>query len=258
MKKYLGDFNSLTKEFKPTPLPLESFRECLVHGQLNPIRDEQGHETPEYQSAVKAAASLSLGKALKFFGEDRANTSPCNASVDVADPNRYAGDSLSVQATAYAEYLCGDSKAKPKDRAEKAKDETIKLYSKLYAYRYRQNGAVSEEQFLVDAKFSENTEERFADAMGDTVFAQMVKDKYPDDTPNFLENRRKLVAANQIMLCSKGAGVTEALHGDGNTSDDAHPSDAQRILDFMSPGMREVLRCKKDFDNKECPLQTYN
>jgi len=149
-----------------------------------------------------------------------------------------------------AEYRCSQEP----DRAEKFKlsIETAKqLQTSLVKSTIGMEGRFSGRYRLDRDGYSSSPNERFADSLGQLVFARLLKEE-PD-----VRKRRARYLANNAWLCRKPS-IQQLFPGEAKIQRsyyvEPHSETNQRQKELLTEEIRETLVCKHDFEAKQCKL----
>jgi tellurite resistance protein len=103
---------------------------------------------------------------------------------------------------------------------------------------------------------SSSPTERFADRMGSYIVADYLKGQQAQGSP---EDTRSLFLASSYWLCDRPSLQSKHIEEYQSLSDiiidkSSHEDNSNRIKDWLSPQIREILRCEKDFEHTECSI----
>ena len=150
-----------------------------------------------------------------------------------------------------AEYRC----SKNADRAEKFKEsiETAKQLQTSFAKAtIEMEGEFSGRYRLDRDGYSSSPTERFADALGQLVFARLLKEE-PD-----VRKRRARYLANNAWLCRKPS-IQALFPGEAKIQRsyyvEPHSETNQRQKELLSEEIRDTLVCKRDFESNQCKVR---
>ncbi|MCM2278420.1 MAG: hypothetical protein NDJ89_10130 [Oligoflexia bacterium] len=124
-------------------------------------------------------------------------------------------------------------------------------FPELAAKLIPRGGDLAPSETMVSGGFSEDSEERFSDALGSRVFARILK-QVPE-----LEGRRNLYYSSIAWTCSRPSmenTYPEEAQAEKEFSLEPHSAGKQRRLEGLTAPVREALGCAKDFEAKECAL----
>lgn len=159
-------------------------------------------------------------------------------------------DDVSLLLFFTAEYRCSPEK----DRAEKFKHaiETAKqLQTALAKNTIAMEGEFSGRYRLDRDGYSSAPTERFADSLGQIVFARILKEE-----PN-VQKRRARYLANNAWLCRKPS-IQQLFPSEAKVQRsyyvEAHSETNQRQKELLTEEIRESLECKRDFEAEQCEL----
>jgi hypothetical protein len=149
-----------------------------------------------------------------------------------------------------ADYRCS---AEP-DRALKFKSsiETAKqLQTALAKVTLAMEGEFSGRYRLDRDGYSSSPAERFADSLGQLVFARILKEE------SDVRKRRARYLANNAWLCRKPS-IQQLFPGEAKIQRsyyvEPHSETNQRQKELLTEEIRETLACKKDFKANQCRL----
>ncbi len=147
-----------------------------------------------------------------------------------------------------AEYKCNDIK----DRAERFQTaiETAKSLQTSFAKAtIASEGEFSGRWRLDRDGYSSSPTERFADSLGQMVFARILKEE-PD-----VRKRRARYLANNAWLCRKPS-LQQLFTAEAKIQRsyyvEPHSETNQRQKELLTEEIRETLNCKRDFDANQC------
>ena len=149
-----------------------------------------------------------------------------------------------------AEYRCNSNK----DRAERFKTaiETAKSLQTSFAKAMiAMEGEFSGRYRLDRDGYSSSPTERFADALGQMVFARILKEE-PD-----VRKRRARYLANNAWLCRKPS-LQQLFTAEAKIQRsyyvEPHSETNQRKKELLTEDIRDTLKCRRDFDANQCRL----
>lgn len=149
-----------------------------------------------------------------------------------------------------AEYRCNQNK----DRAEKFKTaiETAKNLQTAFAKStIAMEGEFSGRWRLDRDGYSSSPSERFADNLGQMVFARILKEE-PD-----VRKRRARYLANNAWLCRKPS-LQQLFTAEAKIQRsyyvEPHSETNQRQKELLTEEIRDTLACKRDFDANQCKM----
>lgn len=149
-----------------------------------------------------------------------------------------------------AEYRCSEVA----DRAEKFKHaiETAKqLQTALAQSTIGMEGQFSGRFRLDRDGYASSPAERFADSLGQLVFARILKEE------SDIRKRRARYLSNNAWLCRKPS-IQQLFTAEAkiqrNYYVEPHSETNQRQKELLTEEIRDVLACKKDFEAKQCSL----
>lgn len=159
-------------------------------------------------------------------------------------------DDVSLLLFFTAEYRCSENK----DRAERFKSaiESAKaLQTSFSRSTIAMEGQFSGRWRLDRDGYASAPTERFADNLGQMVFARILKEE-PD-----VRKRRARYLANNAWLCRKPS-LQQLFTAEAKIQRsyyvEPHSETNQRQKELLSEDIRETLACKKDFDGGQCRL----
>jgi hypothetical protein len=159
-------------------------------------------------------------------------------------------DDVSLLLFFTAEYRCSPEK----DRAERFKQaiETAKqLQTDLAKNTIAMEGEFSGRYRLDRDGYSSAPTERFADSLGQMVFARILKEE-----PS-VQKRRARYLANNAWLCRKPS-IQQLFPSEAKVQRsyyvEPHSETNQRQKELLTEEIRESLECKRDFEAEQCEL----
>ncbi len=157
-------------------------------------------------------------------------------------------DDVSLLLFFTAEYRCSDEK----DRGEKFKNaiEMAKqLQTALAKNTITMEGEFSGRYRLDRDGYSSSPTERFADSLGQLVFARILKEE-PD-----VRKRRARYLANNAWLCRKPS-IQQLFPSEAKVQRsyyvEPHSETNQRQKELLTEEIRDTLDCKRDFSVDQC------
>ncbi len=160
-------------------------------------------------------------------------------------------DDVSLLLFFTAEYRCSSG---IKDRAERFKNaiETAKqLQTSMAKSTMAMEGEFSGRWRLDRDGYASSPAERFADNLGQMVFARILKEE-PD-----IRKRRARYLANNAWLCRKPS-LQQLFTAEAKIQRsyyvEPHSETSQRQKELLTEEIRETLVCRKDFEANQCRL----
>jgi hypothetical protein len=117
-------------------------------------------------------------------------------------------------------------------------------------------GEFSSREEMQSEHLSSSSTERFADRMGSYIVADFLKRHQSPEEP---EDMRSLFLASSYWLCDRPSLQSKHIEEYQSLSDiiidkSVHEDNSNRIKDWLSPPVREILSCEKDFEHAECSV----
>jgi hypothetical protein len=151
-----------------------------------------------------------------------------------------------------AAFICADAKLSDAEKIRQAGETAARIQAAVLEKTIPLGGKFSHNQRMISSGFSEEADERFADAIANRVYARMLKLVGPSPS-----ERRKAFLASESSYCdppSLDLEYPDEAQVQKEFSYEAHAIARQRRYELLSQPIREVLGCKKDFNLKECEL----
>lgn len=243
--------------FKPQ---VPEFLSCLQYkpsfespsaSTLKEISEASARESVAYYSDEDGFLLLTSPKIIHSNGQKEANPDYLNPCATREPKDKDFNLEYSVPILIALEYACDQGGGTTAAKIRRAGQSAIRLQAQILSKTLPIGGRFSKNDALAARGYSEDSEERFADAIGNRVLASMLK-KLPS-----IEDRRKVFFANQAKRCSPPSireEHPEEAQAQKEFSFEPHSQGKQRRIEGMNSAIREALACNKDFDHKDCSL----
>ncbi len=244
---------------------LASFQRCLQRGSVRRTPSDQELQRQAEGEIDTALAGMAEQDLFVRMTEERV-TRPDGAKIanpSFLNPCGYFPGSTRAEVPVdselnwlvlfASEYRCS-APSDPVVRFRRALGTSRELGFAITALVLRMEGEYSARTARVRAGQASSPSERFADGVGSQVLARMLGGlRLP-----LVERRRRMLEASAWTCPAAGVGKEELAKGrlQAEVLQETHPFDTDRQKDFFSPPMRQVLECEKDFEFKDCQLET--
>lgn len=242
-----------------------SFHRCLKINEATLPFDGQAQErlaskitSENFSTLIKSSAFFRIIKKSIPVGYNsvRPNPSfmnPCDYytwDLDVFAPDGELASLLMF--TAAFQCVEGDDIFRMRAAIDQSKQYAQEITSVLLGLE----GEFSSRDEMQEERYSSSPNERFADRIGSAIVADYLKTFHSKENA---EDLRSLFLASSYWLCDKPTLRTTHLEEYQSLSDiiidkSVHEDNSNRIKDWLSPALREILACEKDFEHAECSI----
>lgn len=266
------DWNQFTSQFDDQLQKLNffeneiySFHRCLKKNSDTLSMNDADHTRiankitdEDFSSLIKSSALFRITKEQipLRYGEQVKNVShlnPCDYYTWDLDEFALDGELTSLLMFTAA-YKCSAGDEITRMRAAV---NTAKHYAKQINFTViGLEGEFSARDEMQSELFSSTPTERFADRMGSYIVADFLKNYQIQDKA---EDARSLFLASSYWLCDRPSLQSRHIEEYQSLSDiiidkSVHNDNPNRIMDWLSPNIRDILSCEKDFEHRECSI----
>ena len=268
-KESLGNLLNSLIEWKPS---FPDFYQCLMNKENliednlknNPLNSKQLQDSVDLQSRkineLLADNNLMLlltkHENIDDNGKSLPNPvfkNPCSKIFKGSTTEVKDIESPQMQMTIFTSaYICADSKLSDADKIRQASSQTLEIQNKIIQTSIPIGGKFSGNELMNSMNYAENIQERFADNLGNAVYAKFLKKSGLSN-----EDIRKSFFVGSAFFCDKpslASKYPEEAEAQKKSSIEPHSEGNKRRLELMGEPIREVLGCKKDENVKDCTL----
>jgi len=238
----LPEFNRCLKK-EPTTRELDEesiqrFAESAVRDKIRSLADEEA-----FIRLTQPKLPLPNGKKVG----NPSHLNPCHYLQSDWKSEELNGE-LSMLTVFTMDFVCSNE-SDPPTRLKNSLSLVSRLFEQIESEMIRAEGEFSERKSLIDEGYSSPSSERFADRVGSMVVA-----KYLREIQSTWDRRMTFLAGNSWQCDGPSLSTvfpkeTEVLR---RYLLDTHTDGEDRKKDLLSPEVRSVLECEKDFEWREC------
>lgn len=260
-KFFKDNFNEYEKDLEDFKVQLPKFQTCLKgkkttspipEDYLRRVSKEKAQSTISELAGKNAFLRMISRELPTPNGKSQANPmylNPCGYFLWDSSVNLFDEDLLGLLFFT-SEYRCSADLPGP-DRFQKAVEKALEMEDSLIYARMKVEGEFSSRNRLNLDGYSSSPVERFADALSGLVFTYLLE-REPD-----IAKRRALYLANNAWLCQRPS-IQQSLPLEAGIQRkfwvESYSEDTQRQKELLPVGIRQALRCEKDFEIEECRL----
>lgn len=222
----------------------------LSPDEINKLSKKYVTEVLEKMASTEMFVNMIAPNKKSYRGENLENIdylSPCTGPTN--DPQTL--NEVDVVGTVYVNEIRCSSIEDKSIKMKAAIEQARIILSEVVKRQMSNEGRFSSFKTLVTEGFAEDSEEHFADYMGQEVFAKLLTQV------STVGARRNLYFANIASKCdtpSLEAMFPKEFQVQKQYYFDPHSEAELRRLELLTPSIRSALECDKDFQLKECSL----